>query len=99
MKRLIAHKNSFPQFLLSYHKKILTARFLKNKAKSELNSCARIIILYIMKKLSVCTGSFLHKLYGGMNMAEKRGRVTIPTDLDVIRETLDIERVGRRCHP
>ena len=23
-------------------------------------------------------------------MAEKRGRVTIPTDLDVIRETLDI---------
>jgi 1,3-beta-galactosyl-N-acetylhexosamine phosphorylase len=25
-----------------------------------------------------------------MNMAEKRGRVTIPTDLDVIRETLDI---------
>ena len=33
-------------------------------------------------------------------MAEKRGRVTIPTDLDVIRETLDIMKEwGRRCHP
>ena len=52
--------------------------------------CRNYYSIIIMKKLSVCTGSFLHKLYGGMNMAEKRGRVTIPTDLDVIRETLDI---------
>ena len=30
-------------------------------------------------------------------MAAEKGRVTIPTDLDVIKETLDI--MGRRCNP
>ena len=32
-------------------------------------------------------------------MDNNRGRVTIPTDLDVIKETLGYyERMGRRCY-
>lgn len=33
-------------------------------------------------------------------MSQNKGRVTIPTNLDVVKETLDNRgRMGRRCDP
>ena len=51
----------------------------------------------IVKKISEIKKEDFYN--GGKVMSETKGRVTIPTDLDVIPETLKMMDEWGRCHP